>query len=147
MGGTEQRTRDIWGRFKNVYELLNLIALKLSSVYKIRIVQCIGEIFCVEFQRVPLKFQTKYLTHTLKDTIFIQCWHFKSSLVLRAHTCFWTPHGRSRNLPLRAWSERNTILKIYIFKHNALFFRKIWLTHCSLVMPCDVIELGKHWFR
>ena len=26
-----------------------------------------GKIFCVEFQRVPLKFHTKYLTHTLKD--------------------------------------------------------------------------------
>ena len=28
-----------------------------------------GKIFCVEFQRVPLKFHTKYLTHTLKDAI------------------------------------------------------------------------------
>ena len=36
-----------------------------------------GKIFCVEFQRVPLKFHTKYLTHTLKDTIFIQRWNFK----------------------------------------------------------------------
>ena len=31
-----------------------------------------GKIFCVEFQRVPLKFHTKYLTHTLKDVDFIQ---------------------------------------------------------------------------
>ena len=28
-----------------------------------------GKIFCVEFQRVPMKFHTKYLTHTLKDMI------------------------------------------------------------------------------
>ena len=28
------------------------------------------KIFCVEFQREPLKFYTKYLTYTLKDTIF-----------------------------------------------------------------------------
>ena len=28
------------------------------------------KIFCVEFQRVSLKFHTKYLTHTLKDTFF-----------------------------------------------------------------------------
>ena len=27
----------------------------------------------------PLKFHTKYLTHTLKDIIFIQHWNFKSS--------------------------------------------------------------------
>ena len=60
------------GRFKNTYELLNLRALKFSPVNKIRIFQCMGMIFCVEFQRYPLKFHTKYLTHTLKDVTFIQ---------------------------------------------------------------------------
>ena len=68
-----------WGRFKKTYELLNLRALKFSPVNKIHIFQCMGKIFCVEFQRYPLKFHTKYLTHTLKDTIFIQHWNFKSS--------------------------------------------------------------------
>ena len=60
------------GRFKNTYELLNLRALKFSPVKKIHVFQCIGKIFCVEFQRYPLKFHIKYLTHTLKDIIFIQ---------------------------------------------------------------------------
>ena len=36
------------------------------------IFQYVGEIFCVEFH-------AKYLTHALKDTIFIQSWIFKSS--------------------------------------------------------------------
>ena len=67
------------GRFKNTYELLNQRALKISPVNKIHIFQCMGKIFCVEFQRHPLKFHTKYLSHTLKDTIFIQHWNFKSS--------------------------------------------------------------------
>ena len=67
------------GRFKNTYELLNLRALKFSPVHKIHIFQCMGKIFCVEFQRVPLKFHTKYLTHTLKNVDFIQGWRFKSS--------------------------------------------------------------------
>ena len=67
------------GRFKKTYDLLNLRALKMSPVNKIHIFQCMGKIFCVEFQRDPLKFHTKYLTHTLKDTIFIQHWNFKSS--------------------------------------------------------------------
>ena len=67
------------GRFKKTYELLNLRALKISPVDKIHIFQCMSKIFCVEFQRYPLKFHTKYLTHTLKDTIFIQHWNFKSS--------------------------------------------------------------------
>ena len=66
-------------RFKNAYELLNLRALKIPMLYKNRIFQCMGKIFCVEFQRVPLKFHTKNLTHTLKDVNFIHRWNFKSS--------------------------------------------------------------------
>ena len=67
------------GRFKNTYELLNLRALKISKLHKNHIFQCMGKIFCVEFQRVPFKFHTKYLTHTLKDVDFIHIWKFKSS--------------------------------------------------------------------
>ena len=61
------------------YELLNLRALKISMLYKNHIFQCTGKIFCVEFQRVPLKFHTKYLTHALKDVDFIHRLKFKSS--------------------------------------------------------------------
>ena len=39
----------------------------ISALYKNYIFQCMGKIFCGEFQRYPLKFHTKYLTHTLKD--------------------------------------------------------------------------------
>ena len=49
------------GRFKNTYELLSLRALKISMLYKNRTFQCMGKIFCVEFQRVPLKFHTNIL--------------------------------------------------------------------------------------
>ena len=78
---TGKMTYSYWirGHFKNPYELLNLRALKISMLYKIHIFQSIGKIFCVEFQRVPLKFHTKYLTHTLKDVDFIHRWKFKSS--------------------------------------------------------------------
>ena len=37
-----------------------------------------GKIFCVEFQRVILKFHTKYRIHTLKDENF-RALRFKSS--------------------------------------------------------------------
>ena len=37
------------GRFKNVYELLNLGALKIWMLYKSHIFQCMGKIFCAEF--------------------------------------------------------------------------------------------------
>ena len=69
----------IRGRFKNAYELLNLRVLKISMLYKNHIIQCMSKIFCVEFQRVPLKFHTKYFTHTLKDVDSIHRWKFKSS--------------------------------------------------------------------
>ena len=67
------------GRFKNAYELLNLRPLKISMLHKNHIFQCMGYIVCVEFQRVPLKFHTKYVTHTLKDIYIIHRWRFKSS--------------------------------------------------------------------
>ena len=41
------------GGVKNTYELLNLRALKILILYKNHIFQCMGRIFCVEFQRVP----------------------------------------------------------------------------------------------
>ena len=48
-------TEDIYiesgGHFKNIYELLNLRALKFSPVNKIHIFQYMGKLFCVEFQR------------------------------------------------------------------------------------------------
>ena len=68
------------GHFKNTYELLNL-RTRTISMYKNHIFQCMGKIFCVEFQTVPLKFRTKYLIHTLKDVDFIHGWKFKSSYI------------------------------------------------------------------
>ena len=59
------------GRSKNRYELLNVRALKISIFDKNHTFRCMGGVFCVEIQRVPLKFHTKYLTHTLKDVDFI----------------------------------------------------------------------------
>ena len=67
------------GRFENTYELLNPKALKISMLYENCIFQCMGKIFGEEFQRFPLKFHTKYLTHALKDVHFIHRWKFKSS--------------------------------------------------------------------
>ena len=54
------------------------LALKFSRL-NLHIFQCIQKIFCVEFQRKPLKIHTKYFTHTLKDIVSIQYWNFKSS--------------------------------------------------------------------
>ena len=60
------------GHFKNAYELLNLRALKIQCCIKIMF-QYMGKIF----QRYPLKFKTKYLTHILKYVYVIHRWKFK----------------------------------------------------------------------
>ena len=65
---------DALGAFQN-----RIWALKISMLYKNHIFQRMGKIFCVEFQRVPLKFHTKYRTHTLKELDFIHRRKFKSS--------------------------------------------------------------------
>ena len=92
---TLQGTRE---RFKKAYKILNLRALKFSPVNKMHIFQCMGKIFCVEFQRFPLKFHTKYLTHTLKYTIFIRHWNFKSSWIEELISVFeMPPQDRSTN--------------------------------------------------
>ena len=67
------------GGVQTLMTFLSLGALKFSPTNKIHIFQCTGKIFCVEFQRYPLKIHTKYLPRTLKDMIFIQHWNFKSS--------------------------------------------------------------------
>ena len=64
---------------QGAYELLNLRALKFSPMDKIYIFQCMGKIFWVEFQRLPLKFHTKYLTHTMKYVISTKHRNFRSS--------------------------------------------------------------------
>ena len=60
-------------RSKNVYELASLGALKSSLLNKLHIFQCMGKIFCVECQRVPLKFHAEYMmTCESNKSIFIK---------------------------------------------------------------------------
>ena len=75
----------VWGGgVKNAYELLNPRALKILMLYKNRVFQCMGKIFSVEFQRIPLKFHTKSLPMHLKMWISftgenLRALRFKSS--------------------------------------------------------------------
>ena len=70
--------------------LLNRRILKIATLYKNCIFQCMSKIFCVEFQRFPLKFHTKYLTHTLIDMYFVEKWRFKSSQIYELVNVFAT---------------------------------------------------------
>ena len=40
---------------------------------KIHILRCMGSKFCVKFQRFPLKFHTKFWTHTTQNMHFTRC--------------------------------------------------------------------------
>ena len=44
-----------------LFYLLNLRALAMFMLIQNDIFQCLGKIFCVEFQRYPLKFDTNYI--------------------------------------------------------------------------------------
>ena len=60
-----------WG-VKNANELVNLGAPKSSPLNKLHMFLCTDKIFYVEFQRVPLKCNTKYRIHTLKILLLYQ---------------------------------------------------------------------------
>ena len=59
------------GYFKMANGLLNLRDLKFSPVNKMHIFQCMGETFCVEFQRGSLEFPTNILPIHWKMWFFL----------------------------------------------------------------------------
>ena len=50
-----------------------------------------GDIICVAFQRKPLKFHTKYLTHALKERILFSIKSYGSSQIYELVNVFETP--------------------------------------------------------
>ena len=68
---------------------------KISVLNKSHIFQCMGNIFCVEFQRYPLKFRTKCLPLILEDVYLIQMYKnngdkgLVSTLVIHAPPAAW----------------------------------------------------------
>ena len=79
------------GAFKHGYGLLNLRALKSSTLYINCIVQCMGKMFFMGFQR--------YLCHTLKDVKFVEKSKFRSCYIYELVSVFGTtttPHPHTR---------------------------------------------------
>ena len=68
------------------------------------------KICCVELQRVPLKFHTKYLTHTLKETTFIPSSKFKSSQIVWLICVFETPPF----LLMSPWIGADTVIRLVL---------------------------------
>ena len=148
------------GHFKNVYELLNLGALKILMLYKNHISQCMGKIFCVEFQRVPLKFHTTYLTHTLKEVDFfnsdnLRALRFKSSWVFwNTPYCLLSGNSWGESIISLYWIEQShkshsapvpyptihhfgTKMFTYLFQSGALWDKG--QMHCGI---CEIVLLG-----
>ena len=82
------------GRFENAYEFANLRTLRFTILYKSRISQCMGKNFCIEFQRVSLKFHIKHLTHILNDMYLVAMWTFKNSQIYQLVSVFERTHPR-----------------------------------------------------
>ena len=102
------------------------------------IFQCMGKIYCVEFQRVPLKFHSKYLTHVLEDMICEQCWNFirfKSSctfcncpLIYSFHLCHH--HTESNIMPYCQFTMQSYT---YINSKRTCLLILIWMAWCKTV--------------
>ena len=61
LSGSRTVMSTLWGIFhKDPYEFLNLRALKIAMLYKNYIPQCMGAIFCVEFQRGPYPYIERF---------------------------------------------------------------------------------------
>ena len=80
--------------------------------------------------RVPLKFHTKYLIHTLKDVDFIHRWQFKGSLISELINVFethpWT--HKPENMPHSLIS--------YFSPSTVLSNLTLWRHHSWHVEPC-----------
>ena len=119
-------------------------------------------VFCVEFQRVSLKFHTKYLTHTLKDVGFTHRWKFKSSYVF--FKCHLTPNhsltvGERWVLPPHHVHEKwllpvGTVhvvrtCSILLWRNDRkckffIFVRNRRLVKRWIMLHCDLLHLCKH---
>ena len=52
---------------------------------KMHILRCMSTKFCVKFQRCPLKFHTKFWTHTPQNMYFMRCWKFDDLWYLKSY--------------------------------------------------------------
>ena len=65
------------GHFKGTYKFSNHSTLfKIWLLYRMYIFQCVGTLFCEEFQRVPLIFPKKILHQYTERYDFMQMWKF-----------------------------------------------------------------------
>ena len=119
------------------YVMNIMAALALGGVWKtwarksfsnkLHIFQCMGKIFHTEFQREPLKFHTKFLTHILKEKIFIQYWQFRNSKIYEIVNVFETndPPPWSCKL-LHVCGHDHTTVKPVYDDHLMGYFSAFW---------------------
>ena len=112
-----------------VSKCFKLLKSKSSSIFtsEWNIFQCMGKIFCVEFQRVPLKFHTKYLAHTLKDMIFYTTLKFKELLDLH----FWNaPSTLMFKIPWHyTWPSLSFLCLMSPYTKQTQLSKASWIRH------------------
>ena len=90
-----------------------------------------GKKFCVEFQRYPLKFHTKYLTHILKDAYFIH--RSRHIRALRFKSSY-----EHLKCPLELTNE----IYCLFWTHNVVYMLlMLWCVHYCLIL----YQLGHNW--
>ena len=112
-------------------QLLNSRPIKFKHLNEIPIIQCMGRIFCVEFQSVALKFHTKYLTHTLKN-MFLYSFNILKALRGQVHFSNIFQHYINLKFISRGWTYNPYLLnqlrtlevsrRFYMVHHKDLHF-------------------------
>ena len=91
------------GRFKNTYELVGLGARKFSLIDKLHIFQSMCKIFCMEFQREPLKFHKKISYTYMEKDDFYSVLKIQAHSDLRARKRFGNAPRAPFQSPIRLW--------------------------------------------
>ena len=107
-----------------------------TKVSKMEILQCMCSKFFVKFHRCPLKFHTKFWTHTLQNMIFTMCYNLTNYDILRVMTS-WVLARRPLVVPSDL-GVSSCYLDYPVIIPSKL--RAVWISNCSAI--CIVICFG-----
>ena len=111
---------------------------------RMHILRCMGSKFCVKFQRAPLKFHTKFWTHTPQNmhfTVFYFClWVTISSNCDVISLSETAPRQLHTNRDEFIIIKGNRVFKINHWINNTI---AIWWTSAMRVIALDIIHTIK----
>ena len=140
------------GRFQNTYDVLNASAVEIAAFYKKSYLSMHRYNVLYGISKfLTLKFHIKFLTHILKDTIFIQCLMFMSSRIYRLICVFETPprflkaiHSPTGTLPEVSEDGMNQVERCpAVWRHLKSPVARTWISSVPISCPRCVIATAR----